>query len=97
MDLSIALLLYLLILVVLTFIFYKVMRKNLFSSLVLGLIISLLFLVILFPPTRDELDDMDSYTGIYFLILFGTFFVIFSYIVFMTMGDSQPETEYFTH
>ena len=73
------------------------MRKNFFSSLVLGLILALLFLVILFPPTRDELDDMDSYTGIYFLILFGTFFIIFSYIVFMTLGDSQPDTEYFTN
>jgi len=95
MELGVSLLIYLGVLVVLTWIFYKGFKRNLFSSFVLGLVIAMIVLIAIHPPSEEDLNSVNSSTAIYFLVLFGSFLIFFLYLLIAANNDLQKDNNYF--
>lgn len=90
MDLHIALIIYFIVLFVFFF-FLTMNRYREFSAFVISLILAQIVLNIIFPPTNDKLDDIDSATSIYFLLQIGGFFVLLVYLITMAIYDRYPK------
>lgn len=71
------------------------MKRNIFPSFVLALVISMVILIAIHPPSEDDLNNINSSTAIYFLVLFGSFLIFFIYLMIATANDLQPDNEYF--
>ena len=95
MELWIALLIYFGSLFVLTLTFYYILGRNIFPSFVLALVISMIILIALHPPSEEDLDNVNSSTAIYFLVLFGSFLVFFIYLLIAASHDTKPDNLYF--
>ena len=95
MELYIALVIYFVILFGLTIIFYKILRKNFFASFIISLIVGMVTLVAIYPPSQGSLENNNSSTSIYFLILFGSFLLFFIYGIMSAVNDIQPNNYYF--
>lgn len=95
MELWIALLIYFGSLFVLTISFFYILKRNIFPSFVLALVISMIILIAVHPPSEEDLDNVNSSTAIYFLVLFGTFFIFFVYLMIAASNDVQADNNYF--
>ena len=95
MELYLALIIYFVSLFVLTIIFYKLAERNLFSSFILALVISLIILICIYPPNREGLSNLTSAPSIYYLILFGTLIIFFIYILIISINDTKKSNDYF--
>jgi len=95
MELYLALIIYFICLVLLTFIFYKLADRNIFPSFILSLVISMIILVSIYPPSEEGLNNINSATSIYYLVLFGSFLVFLIYIIIISLSDYKRSNEYF--
>ena len=95
MELYIALIIYFVILFGSTLIFYKILRKNFFASFIISLIIGMISLISIYPPSQGSLENTNSSTSIYFLVLFGSFLLFFIYGFMSAVNDIQPNNYYF--
>jgi len=95
MELYVALIIYFVILFGSTLFFYKVLRKHFFASFVISLIMAMIVLIGIYPPSQGSLENMNSSTSIYFLILFGSFLLFFIYGIMSAVNDIQPNNYYF--
>lgn len=95
MELYLALIIYFVCLILLTFIFYKLANRNLFPSFILSLVISMVVLISIYPPSEEGLDNITSATSIYYLVLFGSFVIFLIYIIIMSISDFKRSNEYF--
>ena len=93
MELGIALLIYLAVLVSVTF-FLLYINYTIFSAFILSLIVSLIVLNIVFPITRNELDDINSLTSLYIFIQIFTLVVFFVYAFITTVSDSRNKKKF---
>lgn len=95
MELWLSLIIYFGSLFVLTIIFYHIWRRNIFPSFVLALVISMVILIAIHPPSEDDLNDINSSTAIYFLVLFGSFLIFFIYLLISASSDTKQDNVYF--
>lgn len=86
MNLDISLFFSFIIFVILYFYFVQ-LRYTYFSSFFLSYMISLLILNIIYPPTSEKLNDINSSTSLYFLFEFVGFFLIIIYSLTMAIND----------
>jgi hypothetical protein len=95
MELYLALIIYFASLVTLTFIFYKLANRNIFPSFILSLVISMIILVTIYPPSEEGLNNINSATSIYYLVLFGSFIIFLLYILIICVSDYKRNNDYF--
>jgi len=95
MELGVSLAIYLGVLIVLTWVFYKGLKRNLFPSFVLALVISMIVLIGIHPPSEEDLNNVNSSTAVYFLVLFGSFLIFFLYLLIAAGNDTQTDNNYF--
>lgn len=92
MELYLILIVYFIILICLIFVFYKY-GINIYSSIILSMIICFLLLNILKPPINVNLEEEDSITYfIYILIELLTPIFIFIYAIIMAVKDKYIDT-----
>lgn len=95
MELYIALIIYFSILFGLTFTLFKLFGKNFFASFIISIIVAMIVLIAIYPPSQSDLDNMNSSTSIYFLILFGSLLLFFVYGMISAFNDIQVNNYYF--
>jgi hypothetical protein len=95
MELHLALIIYFASLLTLTIIFYKLAERNIFPSFILSLVISMIILVSIYPPSEEGLNNINSATSIYYLVLFGSFVIFFIYVLIVSVSDYKRSNEYF--
>jgi len=93
MDLETALLSYLGIIVG-SYIILLYFNYTFFSAFMLSLIIGLIYINIVFPVTRNELDDINSNTVLYIFIQIFTVVVFAIYVFLTTVGDSRNKKKF---
>ena len=93
MELNIALITYLVILIVL-FLFFLYINYTVFAAGLLAFIIALIYLNIVFPVTRDELENINSLTVLYIFIQFLTLAVILIYALVTTIGQTRNRSKF---
>jgi len=59
------------------------------------LIIAMIVLVCIHPPSEKDLNNVNSSTAIYFLVLFGSFLIFFLYLLIAANNDLQNDNTYF--
>ena len=65
-----------------------------FAAFVLTLIIGLIYINIVFPMTRNELDDVNSSTVLYIFIQIFTVIVFIIYALLTTIGESRNKKKF---
>lgn len=90
MDLHIALIIYFLTLFALFFIL-TTNRYREFSAFIISVVFSQIVLNVIYPPTNDALDDIDSGTSIYFLVQVGGLVLFIVYAITMAIYDRYPK------
>jgi len=93
MELSLALILYSVILLT-TFLVFIYFNYTVFSAFMLALIVAIIFLNIAFPLNRDELDDINSLTMIYILLQTLTLLVFILYAFITSIKDYRNTRKY---
>ena len=93
MELSLALILYAVILFV-SFFILLYFNYTVFSAFMLALIVAIIFLNIAFPLNRDEIDDINSLTMIYILVQTLTLLVFILYAFISSIKDVRNTRKY---
>lgn len=93
MELSLALILYAVILFV-SFFVLLYFNYTAFSAFMLALIVSIIFLNIAFPLSRNEIDDINSLTMIYILVQTLTLLVFILYAFISSVKDLRNTRKY---
>jgi len=93
MDLGAALLSYLGVIVG-SFIILLYFNYTFFSAFMLALIIGLIYINIVFPITRNELDDINSSTVLYIFIQIFTVIIFIIYAILTTIGDTRNKKKF---
>ena len=76
------------------FLFFVLKRKRYraFSAFFLTLLASTIFLIIIYPPTSDEISDkVNSKISLYFFILISSVFVFIVYALTMALNDYDDD------
>jgi len=67
----------------------KKLRYRNFSNFFLSYLISAIILLIICPPTADEMNDLNSSTLIYFTIIFFLLLLLIIYAGIMALNDRE--------
>lgn len=93
MELGTALLSYLGIIVG-SYIILLYFNYTFFAAFMLTLIIGLIYINIVFPITKNELDDVNSKTSLYIFIHIFTILVFIIYAFMTTIGESRNKKKF---
>ena len=93
MQLSIALITYLVVLIV-SFLFFLYLNYTVFSAGFLAFIVALIYLNIAYPVTSNELDNINSLTVLYIFINVFTLFVILIYALINVIGQKRNRSKF---
>lgn len=93
MELSIALTIYF-ILILFLFISFIYLSYTKFSSFVLAIIIGFIFLMIAFPMTNKELDDVKVTTLLYMMVIVLTIVVLFVYAFLTNFNNRKTDVKF---
>ena len=93
MELNIALTIYF-ILIVFLFISFIYLSYTKFSSFVLAIILGFIFLMIAFPMTNKELDDVKVTTLLYMMVIVLTIVVLFVYAFLTNFNNRKTNVKF---
>ena len=93
MELAAALLVYLAVLIMVSF-FLLYIGYTIFSSFVLAIIVSFVVLNIVFPVTSSKLDEVSALTSLYIFVHIFTFTVFFLYAFITTVSDTRNKKKF---
>ena len=93
MDLNIALITYVILILTLFFLFIYLSYTT-FSSFVLAILFGFIYLMIAFPMTRDELDEVNVSTLLYMMFLVLTIAVLFIYTFLENIKNRRTKVKF---
>ena len=93
MELGTALLSYLGIIVG-SYILFLYFNYTFFASFMLALIVGLIYINIVFPVTRNELDDINSSTVLYIFIQIFTIIIFIVYVFLTTIRETRNKKKF---
>lgn len=82
-----AICLFVLLLFILTFTFYYIIKLKVFSTFVAALLISMSIMIIFCPPINVINDPSDYYATIYAIIIYGTLIITIIYLFISIITD----------